>query len=509
MLAYGRRRRPLVVMGKDTRISSDMLGAALAAGLCSVGADVIDLGVSSTPAVAYLVGKYKADAGVMISASHNPYPFNGIKIFNGDGFVIDLGVSSTPAVAYLVGKYKADAGVMISASHNPYPFNGIKIFNGDGFKLPDELEEQIEHLIEKNDFTYARGENLGQISHCTTAARDYIEHLKSTIPYSLEGMNIVVDCANGSASATARTLFEELGANAVILHDAPDGVNINEGCGSTHLEQLQEYVRTHKVDAGVAFDGDADRCLFVDETGEVVDGDYIMAICGLDMQQRGKLRRSTIVGTVLTNLGFARFCDANGMKFAATKVGDRYVLEEMELEGYTLGGEQSGHIIFRDFATTGDGQLTAIQLLCLLKRCKKPLSELAKVMTRLPQVMVNVTVTAEGKLEFYNNDVIKEAIRQQKEALGDTGRLAKVMTRLPQVMVNVTVTAEGKLEFYNNDVIKEAIRQQKEALGDTGRVLVRVSGTEPLIRVMVEGQDETEIQAIADHLAELVKKELG
>lgn len=253
VLAYGRRRRPLVVMGKDTRISSDMLGAALAAGLCSVGADVID-----------------------------------------------LGVSSTPAVAYLVGKYKADAGVMISASHNPYPFNGIKIFNGDGFKLPDELEEQIEHLIEKNDFTYARGENLGQISHCTTAARDYIEHLKSTIPYSLEGMNIVVDCANGSASATARTLFEELGANAVILHDAPDGVNINEGCGSTHLEQLQEYVRTHKVDAGVAFDGDADRCLFVDETGEVVDGDYIMAICGLDMQQRGKLRRSTIVGTVLT-----------------------------------------------------------------------------------------------------------------------------------------------------------------------------------------------------------------
>ena len=415
VLAYGRRRRPLVVMGKDTRISSDMLGAALAAGLCSVGADVID-----------------------------------------------LGVISTPAVAYLVGKYKADAGVMISASHNPYAFNGIKIFNGDGFKLPDELEEQIENLIEKNDFTYAKGENLGQISHCTTGARDYIEHLKSTIPYSLEGMNIVVDCANGSASATARTLFEELGANAVILHDAPDGVNINEGCGSTHLEQLQDYVRTHKVDAGVAFDGDADRCLFVDETGEVVDGDYIMAICGLDMQQRGKLRRSTIVGTVLTNLGFARFCEANGMKFAATKVGDRYVLEEMELEGYTLGGEQSGHIIFRDFATTGDGQLTAIQLLCLLKRCQKSLSE-----------------------------------------------LAKVMTRLPQVMVNVTVSAEGKLEFYNNDVIKEAIRQQKEALGDTGRVLVRVSGTEPLIRVMVEGQDESEIQAIADHLAELVKKELG
>lgn len=415
VLTYGRRRRPLVVMGKDTRISSDMLGAALAAGLCSVGADVID-----------------------------------------------LGVVPTPAVAHLVGKYKADAGVMISASHNPYPFNGIKIFNGEGFKLPDELEEQIERLIESNAFTYAKGEDMGQITHCTTAARDYIEHLKRTIPYSLEGLNIVVDCANGSASATARTLFEELGANAVILHDQPNGVNINEQCGSTHLEAIQEYVRTHKMDAGVAFDGDADRCLFVDENGEVVDGDFIMAVCGLDMQQRGKLRRSTIVGTVLTNLGFVQFCEQNGMKFAATKVGDRYVLEEMELEGYTLGGEQSGHVIFRDFATTGDGQLTALQLLCLLKRCQKPLSE-----------------------------------------------LTKVMTRLPQVMVNVTVTAEGKLEFYNNDVIKEAIRKQKEALGDAGRVLVRVSGTEPLIRVMVEGSDEAEIQSIADHLAALVKKELG
>lgn len=415
VLTYGRRRRPLVVMGKDTRISSDMLGAALAAGLCSVGADVID-----------------------------------------------LGVVPTPAVAHLVGKYKADAGVMISASHNPYPFNGIKIFNGEGFKLPDELEDQIERLIETNEFTYAKGEDMGQITHCTSAARDYIEHLKCTIPYSLEGLNIVVDCANGSASATARTLFEELGANAVILHDQPDGVNINEKCGSTHLEGLQEYVRSHKMDAGVAFDGDADRCLFVDEKGDVVDGDFIMAVCGLDMQQRGKLRRSTIVGTVLTNLGFVQFCEQNGMKFAATKVGDRYVLEEMELEGYTLGGEQSGHIIFRDFATTGDGQLTALQLLCLLKRCQKPLSE-----------------------------------------------LTKVMTRLPQVMVNVTVTAEGKLEFYNNDAIKQAIREEKDGLGENGRVLVRVSGTEPLIRVMVEGSDLNEIQTIADRLAALVKKELG
>ena len=415
VLAYGRRRRPLVVLGKDTRISSDMLGAALAAGLCSVGADVID-----------------------------------------------LGVVPTPAVAYLVGRYKADAGVMISASHNPYEFNGIKIFNGEGFKLPDDLEEQIERLIAADEFTYAQNEQLGQITHCTTAGRDYINHLKTSIPYSLEGLRIAVDCANGSASATAKTLFEELGAEAIILNDKPDGVNINEGCGSTHMEQLQAYVCANNLDAGVAFDGDADRCLFVDDKGRVVDGDFIMAVCGLDMQQRGKLRRSTIVGTVLTNLGFVQFCEKNGMKFAATKVGDRYVLEEMELEGYTLGGEQSGHVIFREFATTGDGQLTAIQLLCLMKRSGKPLSE-----------------------------------------------LTQVMQRLPQVMVNVKVSAEGKLEFYNNDVIKKAIQDKKELLGDTGRVLVRVSGTEPLIRVMVEGESLERIQPIAEELADLVRKELA
>ena len=314
-----------------------------------------------------------------------------------------------------------------------------------------------------DDFVLATGDGLGQISHSTTAVRDYVEHLKSTIPTSLEGMKIVVDCANGSASATAGQLFSQLGADAAILSAAPDGVNINENCGSTHMEALCEAVRsTPGAVAGVAFDGDADRCLFVDENGSVVDGDFIMAICGLDMQQRGKLRRSTIVGTVLTNLGFARFCEANGMHFAATKVGDRYVLEEMEQEGYTLGGEQSGHVIFRDYATTGDGQLTALQLLCLLKRCGEPLS-----------------------------------------------KLAKVMTRLPQVMENVKVSAAGKLEFYNNDAIKNAIREKKELLGDTGRVLVRVSGTEPLIRVMVEGQDETLIQSIATELAELVRSELA
>ena len=418
VLTYGRRRRPLVVLGKDTRLSSDMLGAALAAGLCSVGADVID-----------------------------------------------LGVVSTPAVAYLVGKYKADAGVMISASHNPYPFNGIKIFGGEGFKLPDELEAQIEALVldKKDQMPLVSGGELGQISRRESAVRDYIEHLKTTIPCSLDGMKIAVDCANGSASVSAETLLRELGADAVVLSASPNGVNINEGCGSTHMEALAEYVRSHdEIVAGVAFDGDADRCLFLDENGSEVDGDFIMAICGLDMLRRGKLRRATIVGTVLTNMGFSRFCEENGIRFAATKVGDRYVLEEMELEGYNLGGEQSGHVIFRDFATTGDGQLTALQLLCLMKQCGTPLSQ-----------------------------------------------LAKVMQRMPQVMLNVAVSASGKLQFYNNEAIKSAIAESKERLGDRGRVLVRVSGTEPLVRVMVEGEDPDEIRREAEQLADLVKAELA
>ena len=414
VLTYGRRRRPLVVLGKDTRISSDMLGAALAAGLCSVGADVID-----------------------------------------------LGVVPTPAVAYLVMKYKADAGVMISASHNPYPFNGIKIFGGEGFKLPDELEDQIERLIGQGRWRLATGDALGQITHCATAVRDYVEHLKSTIPTSLDGLRIAVDCANGSASATAPALFAELGADAVIFSAAPDGVNINENCGSTHLKALQDYVRAHgEVQAGVAFDGDADRCLFVDANGSVVDGDFIMAVCGLDMLQRGKLRRATIVGTVLTNLGFAKFCEAHGIRFAATKVGDRYVLEEMELEGYTLGGEQSGHVIFRDFATTGDGQLTALQFLQILSRSGKKASELASICPSYPQVLVNV------KLE--NRQGLKEAVMASPE-------------------------------------LADAIRQEEEALGGDGRVLVRASGTEPLIRVMVEAKTQEHASECANRLASFVQ----
>ncbi|MDL2294843.1 phosphoglucosamine mutase [Ruminococcaceae bacterium OttesenSCG-928-D13] len=416
VLTQGRRRRPLVVIGKDTRLSSDMLESALAAGLCSVGADVII-----------------------------------------------VGVMPTPAVAFLVRQYKADAGIMISASHNPYPYNGIKIFSGDGFKLPDDLENRIEALVldEPETIKLVKNENLGTMSYRKTAVNDYVTHLVTTVPTHLDGMRIAVDCANGSASATAKQLFEELGAEVDFLACEPDGVNINEGVGSTHLEVLQKYVVEHGLEAGVAFDGDADRCLCVDEKGKVVDGDFIMAICALDMKERGKLRKDTVVGTIMTNMGFQKFCEENDIRFEATKVGDRYVLEEMEIEGYRFGGEQSGHVIFRDFATTGDGQLTAIQLLSHMRRCGKKLSE-----------------------------------------------LASVMTRYPQEMVNIKVSPEGKLAFYNNEAVHDIVQQQKELLGDEGRVVVRVSGTEPLIRVMVEGKDGKAIKAVAAEIAKVVKAEL-
>ena len=416
VLTQGRRRRPLVVIGKDTRLSSDMLESSLAAGLCSVGADVII-----------------------------------------------VGVMPTPAVAFLVHQYKADAGIMISASHNPYPYNGIKIFSGDGFKLPDDLENRIEALVldEPESIQLVKNEQLGTMSYRKTAADDYVKHLVTAVATNLEGLKLVVDCANGSASTTAHQLFEELGADVHFLSDKPDGVNINENCGSTHMENLQQYVRENGMDAGVAFDGDADRCLCVDENGEVVDGDFILAICALDMKQRGKLRKDTVVGTIMTNMGFHKFCEENDIRFEATKVGDRYVLEEMEIEGYNLGGEQSGHVIFRDFSTTGDGQLTAIQLLCHMRQSGKKLSE-----------------------------------------------LASVMTRYPQVMKNVRVSPQGKLAFYNNEAVHDIVESYKQKLGSEGRIVVRVSGTEPLIRVMVEGRDHTIIEEAANEIAGVVESEL-
>lgn len=416
VLSSGRRNLPTVLVGMDTRLSSEMLASALTAGLCSVGADVID-----------------------------------------------LGVVPTPAVAYLIGKYKAHAGIMISASHNPYDYNGIKIFNEDGFKLADELEERIESIVLDGMPApkLASSRDIGRVTRAQNAAKDYIDHLCSSVHCSLDGMNIAVDCANGSASRTAAQLFERLGANAVILSSTPDGININEGCGSTHLDNLRTYVTEHGLDAGIAYDGDADRCLCIDDEGNDVDGDMIMAILALDMKSRGKLNKNTVVGTIMTNFGFTKFCQANDIRFEATKVGDRYVLEEMLLEDYYLGGEQSGHIIFRDFSTTGDGQLTSVQLLSQLRRTGVKLSD-----------------------------------------------AAKVMTRFPQFIVNIRVSAEAKLAFYTDHEVKKILDEAKKAIGSSGRIVTRPSGTEPLIRIMTEGEDSDLAKHIAEDTAVRIKAQL-
>lgn len=410
-------KHPTFLIGKDTRLSGDMLEGALIAGLCSVGANV--------------------------------------RL---------LGVIPTPAVAYLVGKYKADAGIMISASHNPFEFNGIKIFNEDGYKLPDDLEEEIEAIVLDGKIPYSKPdfENMGTVSIETNAVADYVEHVQCTIDNDLSGLEIALDCSNGSASRTAKLLFEGLGAKCHMLSDDPNGVNINEECGSTHMEHLMDYVREHNLDAGLAFDGDADRCLAVDDNGNLVDGDYVMAICALDMKSRGKLKKDTVVGTIMTNMGFNRFCDVNELNFVSTKVGDRYVLETMLREGYNIGGEQSGHIIFLNHATTGDGQLTGVQLLSLINRRNAKLSS-----------------------------------------------LATLMERFPQVLINVKVSQEGKMRFYTDKEIKAEIKRVEEILGETGRIIVRVSGTEPLIRVMVEGEDAEKIAKLANETADVVRDRLS
>lgn len=409
--------QPTILIGKDTRLSGDMLEGALIAGLCSVGANV--------------------------------------KL---------LGVVPTPAVAYLVNKYNADAGIMISASHNPFEFNGIKIFSSEGTKLPDDLENRIEEIVLDEVVPYATAdfENIGTVTRVESAADEYIDHVAESVGCDFEGMEIALDCSNGSSSRTAEKLFTKLGAKVHLLADKPDGININKDCGSTHIEKLKEYVRKNKLCCGLAFDGDADRCLAVDENGNLVDGDYLIAICAKDMKDRGVLKKDAVVGTVMTNMGFNKFCDENGMHFVSTKVGDRYVLEAMLREGYNIGGEQSGHIIFLDYATTGDGQLSGAMLLSIMKRTGKKLSELAKVMERLPQVLINVKVSAEGKLSFY--------------------------------------TDKG---------VKAEIKRVTDILGDRGRILIRVSGTEPLVRVMLEGESLEEIQSLAEEAAQVVRERLA
>ena len=408
---------PTILIGKDTRLSGDMLEGALIAGLCSVGANV-EL----------------------------------------------LGVVPTPAVAYLIGKYNADAGIMISASHNPFEFNGIKIFSSDGCKLPDDLENRIEEIVLDNAVPYAlaKDENIGKVTRMETAVEDYVDHVAKSIGCDLEGMEIALDCSNGSSSRTAEKLFTKLGAKVHMLFDNPDGININKDCGSTHINRLQNYVRKHKLCCGLAFDGDADRCLAVDENGNLVDGDYLIAICAKDMKDRGVLKKNAVVGTVMTNMGFNKFCEANGMTFVSTKVGDRYVLEAMLREGYNIGGEQSGHIIFLDYATTGDGELSGAMILSIMKRTGEKLST-----------------------------------------------LAKVMERMPQVLINVKVSAEGKLAFYTDKEVKAEIKRVTEILGDRGRILVRVSGTEPLVRVMLEGENLEEIQSLAEESAQVVRERLS
>ncbi len=408
--------RPKVLIGADTRLSGDMLKAALTAGLCSVGADVLD-----------------------------------------------LGTVPTPAVAFLVKEYGYDAGVMISASHNPFEYNGIKIFKADGFKLPDALEDEIEAIIldEAKVPPVKVGESVGRSRRSSTAHADYINHLLATSEYRYNGMKIALDCANGSASLIARKLFAALGCDCYVRGNEPNGENINLDCGSTHIERLQEFVVENNCEAGFAFDGDADRLIAVDELGNVVDGDKIIALCALDMKETGRLKNDTAVVTVMSNMGFFKFAEENGIHCEKTKVGDRYVLENMLANDHAIGGEQSGHVIFLDYATTGDGELTAIQILRAMKRTGKKLSELASVM-----------------------DVY------------------------PQVLKNVKVSAFGKARFDDDEDIKIAVKEAEEELGTSGRVLVRVSGTEPLVRVMLEGKDIEQIERLADEIAEVVRERL-
>lgn len=403
-----------ILIGKDTRISSDILESALIAGITSVGADV-EL----------------------------------------------LGVVPTPAVAYLVRYYGADAGVMISASHNSVEYNGIKLFSSTGFKLPDDVENEIEALIldTPEKMTLVDGSDVGRVRTMYGAVSEYNEHIQSTVDGKFQGLLVAIDCANGSASATAESLFYKFGAEYVYINNEPDGLNINDKCGSTHIEQLVELVKKRGCDVGFAFDGDADRCLAVDEKGNIIDGDKLIAILSRYMKEMGTLKNNTAVVTVMSNLGFHRFMNENKIETVCTKVGDRYVLEEMLNNGYNIGGEQSGHIIFLDHATTGDGQLTAVQTLELLSKCKRPLSQLVKDIPDFPQLLVNVKIT------------------EDKKGLWD-----------------------------KTQKVTDIIAQAEQAMGENGRILVRESGTEPLVRVMIEGKDEKEVRHWTNLIADTVRE---
>jgi phosphoglucosamine mutase len=411
--------KPKILVGMDTRISGDMLESALVAGICSVGAEAVV-----------------------------------------------LGIVPTPAVAYLTRKYNADAGVVISASHNPVEFNGIKFFNNKGYKLPDCIEDKIESIIldgiDKDKIPSPTGVNIGRRVEAREAYKDYVEFELSTVNYRLDGLKLGIDCSNGANSHIAPDVFRKLGAEVYTIADKPDGTNINLNCGSTHIKNISKFVVENKLDLGLAFDGDADRLLVVDHEGNFVDGDKMMSICGLFMHKNGKLEKDTIVVTVMTNLGMTIMAKENGFNLAVTQVGDRYVLEEMIAKGYKIGGEQSGHIIFLDYNTTGDGLMTALRLL--------------------------------------------EVVAVEKKSLKE---LATVMTVLPQVLINAKVANTKKYAYLEDEVIAAEIKKIEEVFKGEGRVLIRPSGTEPLVRVMIEGKDQDMLNSYAKELAKLIEERMA
>lgn len=414
VLTKEKSHQPTIIVGCDTRISGGMLANALMAGICSVGANAVY-----------------------------------------------VGVMPTPAVAYLTRKHKVDAGVVISASHNPMEFNGIKFFNGEGYKLSDALEDEIEELINNGmeDVVFPTGSGVGKIDYRFDIKEEYIEFMKKCVPVDLSGLKIVVDCAEGASYYTSVQTLTDLGAEVVAIHTSPDGTNINANCGSTHMSELRARVVYEKADVGLAFDGDADRMLAVDELGNLVDGDKLMAICANYMKENETLKQNTIVATVMSNLGLFLMGEEKGIHIEKTKVGDRYVLENMRENGYNIGGEQSGHIIFLDENTTGDGLLSALHLLQVMVETGKKLSDLASIMEVLPQALVNAKVPNHKKEKFAEYSEIAEAIQEV----------------------------------------------EKKFAGE-GRVLIRPSGTEPLVRVMIEGKDQQLIEEEAKKLADLITK---
>ncbi|MGG0718924.1 phosphoglucosamine mutase [Robertmurraya massiliosenegalensis] len=407
--------RPKVLIGRDTRISGHMLEGALVAGLLSIGAEVMRLGVISTPGVAYLT-----------------------KVLG------------------------AQAGVMISASHNPVADNGIKFFGSDGFKLSDEQELEIEQLLDMPEDELPRpvGENLGQVNDYFEGGQKYLQFLKQSVDEDFSGIHIALDCAHGATSSLAAHLFADLEADLSTMGASPNGLNINNGVGSTHPEALAAFLKEKEADVGLAFDGDGDRLIAIDEKGDIVDGDQIMFICAKYMNANNRLKHNTVVSTVMSNLGFYKGLEENGIKSIQTAVGDRYVVEEMKKSGYNLGGEQSGHIIFLDYNTTGDGLLSGLQLVNIMKMTKKKLSELANEMEKFPQKLVNIRVT-------------------------------------------------DKHHVTDNEKVKAVIEQVEAEMNGNGRILVRPSGTEPLVRVMAEAPTEEQCQSYVERIAEVVKAEMG